>query len=484
MLALQLPILPVIIPLLLAPICALVRNARIAWSLAFTGAAASFAAALLLLNGALGGEIFSYALGGWVPPVGIEYRIDILSAFMLTLVSGIGAIMLPFAWFGFPRAPLAWSLLLLCLAGMLGIVATNDIFNMYVFLEIFSLAAYALIALGDDRRALSSAFEYLILGTVGATFFLIGVGMLYMMTGSLNLSDIALRLPVVTDMRSVYAAFGFIMLGMALKSAIFPLHIWLANAYAHAPAVVSALLSATATKVSLYLMIRMIFGLFGQDFSFHAVPSGLVFIVLGTAAALVGSLAAITRDDVKSLLAFSSVAQVGYIVIGIGVATETALASSIVQFANHALAKSALFLAAGCVAFRMGGTSIRHFNGAGKQMPWTMAAFTLAGLSLIGVPFTAGFVGKWTLLLALLEQGQWAVAAVTAAGSLLAVVYIGKVLEAAYFGQPERRKCKEAPLTMLFPLWVLALANLYFGVDTEFTLGTAYKAAAQLMSGV
>lgn len=483
MLALHLPILPVIIPLLAAPLCALIKNTRTAWIWAFLALALAFAASLCLIYGTLESKELSYAFGGWRPPIGIEYRLDTLNAFMLVLVSGIGTIMLPFI---LPerRSPLFYTLLLLCMSGMLGILATHDIFNMYVFLEIASLSTYALIAMGNDRRALTAAYEYLILGTIGATFFLIGVGLLYMMTGSLNLSDIATRLPNVQDMRPVYGAFCFIILGLALKAALFPLHVWLTNAYTYAPSFVSAFLSATATKVSLYVMIRMIFSLFGQDFSLHAIPFGFIFILFGATAVLVGSLAALYRENVKSLLAFSSVAQVGYIVIGIGIATETALAASIVHMANHALAKGALFLAAGCVVFRTGGSSIEHFRGLGKQMPWTMAAFTLAGLSLIGLPFTAGFVSKWTLLLALLEPGRWELVMVTIAGSLLAIIYIGRVLEAAYFHPPKSRAYREAPPAMLIPLWILTLLNLYFGFDTEFTLGIAYKAAAQLMGGM
>ncbi|MCB2081537.1 MAG: monovalent cation/H+ antiporter subunit D family protein [Rickettsiales bacterium] len=487
----HLPILPVIIPLIAAPICALLHRGPLAWLIAALAMATSFATSLLILLETSQGEVLHYALGGWVAPYGIEYRFDPLNALILTLVSGIGTVMAPYALRsvmeeGQPGKHCQfYSMMLLCFAGLLGIVATNDVFNMYVFLEISSLAMYALIAMGQRRRALTSAFEYLILGTIGATFFLIGIGLLYAATGTLNLSDLSTRIASVADLRPLHTAFAFIIIGLSLKAALFPLHIWMTNAYAYAPSVISAFLSATATKVSLYLIIRVIFGLFGYHFSFLEIPLGMFFMCCGVAAIIIASFAAIYRMDVKRLLAFSSVAQVGYIILGIGLATETALTGSIVHLVNHALAKGALFLAVGCVIFRTGGCTLPYFHGLGRKMPWTMAAFALSSLSLIGVPLTAGFISKWLLIQAMIESGAWFLVLVMIAGSALAIIYIGRVLEAAYFRPINRhtRHRSDVPLIMLIPLWTLVLANIYFGINTHWTLGVAEAAVDSLLSG-
>jgi multicomponent Na+:H+ antiporter subunit D len=342
-----------------------------------------------------------------------------------------------------------------------------------------------LIALGRDRRALTSSFEYLIMGTLGATFILIGIGLLYMMTGTLNLVDMSVRLEEVSHTNPVIAAFAFITLGLAMKIALFPVHIWLTNAYAYAPSFVSAFLSATATKVMIYVFIRLIYDVFGQDFSFAFMPLSEILITLAILGIVVGSVTAVYQQNVKRLLAFSSVAQLGYMTLALGLATETGLVATIVHLSNHALSKGLLFLCVGAVVLRVGGSRVDDFNGVAKQMPLTMAAFVLGGFSLIGMPLTAGFISKWYLLQALLEEGHIALVIVLLISSLLAIVYIWRVVEAAYFKERDAKakKLTEAPLGMLISMAVLVCANIYFGVMTDFTLGFARDAASQLFHG-
>jgi len=252
----HLPILPVILPLLAAPSCLLLGRPRLAAGFALAVSAAVLAMSVLLWQQVVSTGVWNYPLGGWQAPWGIEYRIDAASAMMMVLVSAMAFVVLVAAPTSLSReladerqTPF-YILYLLVLAGSLGIVATGDAFNLFVFLEISSLATYALIALGRDRRALWAAYQYLILGTLGATFILIGVGLLYMMTGTLNMADLAARLPAVESTRTIYTAFVFILVGACLKLALFPLHLWLPGAYACAPSVVSAFLAATATKVA------------------------------------------------------------------------------------------------------------------------------------------------------------------------------------------------------------------------------------------
>ena len=487
----HLPALQIVLPLVAAPLCVLLRRANPAWLLTLVICWATLAVAAGLLNRVLESGEIVYSLGGWDAPWGIEYRIDEANAFVLLIVSIVGALVVPFARRSIAeevapdRRHLFYSMYLLCFCGLLGITITGDAFNLFVFLEISSLSSYVLISLGKDRRALTAAYQYLIMGTIGATFYLIGVGLLYMMTGTLNMADLAQRIPAAADTRTVHAAFAFIVIGVGLKAAVFPLHMWLPNAYSHAPSAVTAFLAATATKVSVYVLIRLIFTVFGPGFSYADIGLAAVLPPLAVAGMLIASTVAIFQTDVKRLLAYSSVAQIGYMVLGIGFASVTGLTAGIVHLFNHALIKGGLFLALGCVLLRVGSARVSALAGLGKRMPLTMAAFVVGGLSLIGVPPTTGFISKWVLIEAALEAGQWYIAVPIVFGSLLAVAYVWKLVEAAYFEDaPEgAAPVSEAPLSMLVPTWILILANVYFGIDTSLTLGVAEKAAVALFGG-
>ncbi|MED5532697.1 MAG: monovalent cation/H+ antiporter subunit D family protein, partial [Pseudomonadota bacterium] len=372
----------------------------------------------------------------------------------------------------------AW---LLCLAGLLGIAITGDAFNLFVFLEISSLSSYVLIAMGSDRRALTAAYQYLIMGTIGATFILIGVGLLYALTGTLNMQDLAERLPEVSGTRTARTGFAFLTVGLGLKIALFPLHLWLPNAYAYAPSAVSAFLAATATKVAVYVLLRFVFSVFGVEFALGAMPLAIGLAILGAIAVVSASTVAIFQQNLKRMLAYSSVAQIGYLALGISLATPAGLTATILHLFNHALMKGALFIALGCIAWRIGSSRLQDFAGLGYRMPWTMGVFVVGGLSLIGIPLTAGFISKWYLVLAALEKGWWPVIVVIIAGSLLAVLYVWKVVERAYLAKPPEDATRaEAPASMLIPAWLLAIANLYFGSQTDLSVGVATRAAAEL----
>ena len=488
----NLPALQVVVPLIAAPICVLLRDHRAAWALTVVVSWLTLAIAVALLMKVLDGGPISYAMGNWIAPWGIEYRLDPLNAFVLTIVAALGALVATYARVSViaeiakERIYLFYCMYLLSLTGLLGIVITGDAFNIFVFLEISSLSSYVLISLGRDRRALTAAYQYLIMGTIGATFILIGIGLLYMMTGTLNLADLAKRIPPIADSRTVLAAFGFITVGASLKLALFPLHQWLPNAYAYAPSSVSAFLAGTATKVSIYVLLRFIFTVFGASFAFETLPLGGMLLALALLAMFVASTVAIFQNDIKRMLAYSSIAQIGYIILGISFATETGLTAGILHIFNHALMKGGLFLALGCVFLRLGSVKLEDMKGIGRTMPITMAAFVVGGISLIGLPPTAGFISKWYLVLAALEKNWWPVAILIVLSSLLAVIYVWRVIEVAYFQAPPKRaqgdEVGEAPLSMLIPLWVLIGANLYFGIETSASVGVAKEAAKFLLS--
>jgi multicomponent Na+:H+ antiporter subunit D len=323
------------------------------------------------------------------------------------------------------------------------------------------------------------------MGTIGATFYIIGVGLIYMMTGTLNMADLAVLIPSVADSRTIHTAMAFLIVGVCLKLALFPLHLWLPNAYTYAPSVVTAFLAATATKVAAYILIRIIFTLFGDVNTFKVMGVQNILMMLAIIAMFTASTIAIFQNNMKRMFAYSSVAQIGYIVIGLSFASQIGVAASIIHLFNHAIVKCAIFMGLGCIALRVGGVSIKNICGLGYRMPWTMAAITISGLGLIGIPMTVGFVSKWYLVRAAFEQGMWPIAALIVLSSLLAIVYVWRIVEAAYLKPaPENSAIiNDAPLSMLLPLWVLALASIYFGIDATTTLNIALDAADTLLSG-
>ncbi|MEW6996931.1 monovalent cation/H+ antiporter subunit D family protein [Colwelliaceae bacterium BS250] len=487
----HLPILQVIIPLMAAPICLMLKRAKLVWLFSLIVSGLAFSVSILLLQQVMTSGVISYELGGWQAPWGIEYRIDRLNAFLLLIITAISTLVLIAAQASIEKEipkekhTLFYVLYLLSLTGMLGIVATGDAFNVFVFLEISSLSAYALIALGKNRQALWASYQYLIMGTIGATFILIGIGLMYQMTGTLNMQDLSQRLPEVAATRTVFVAFAFVIVGVCLKLAMFPLHLWLPNAYAYAPSIVTAFFAATATKVAIYLLIRFTFSVFGLSFSFTTIPLQTLFMGLGLIGIFVASISAISQSNVKHLFAYSSIAQIGYMIVGYSLSTVTGLTATLLHLFNHALMKSAIFLALAAVVYRLGNVELNNLRGLGRQMPLTMAAIVIGGLSLIGVPLTVGFISKWYLLTALIEQGWWPVAVLILLGSMLAVIYVWKIVEVAYFTEPldKNATVKEAPMSFLIPIWTLVIANIYFGIDTRLSVQVA-EAAAQSLFGV
>ena len=484
----HLPILQVVIPLLSAALCVLVRNRRFAWLITVAASLAAAAVSVAMAFQISASGPISYALGGWPAPWGIVYEIDWVGAFVLIIVSGIAVTVAVYARqsvdaeIDMERQPAFYAMFLLCIAGLLGIVATGDVFNLFVFLEISSLSSYVLVSMGKGRRALTAAYRYLVMGTIGATFYIIGVAFLYMSTGTLNMADMRELLPLVSDHRAVLAGFAFITVGLCLKLALVPLHLWLPDAYTHAPSAVTAFLAATATKVAVYALIRIDITIFGNTDFFIRLPLREILTILAVAAMVFASLAALFQTDVKRMLAWSSLAQIGYMVLGMSMATVTGLAGGIVHLFNHAVTKGALFMAVGCIVWRSSNTSFDDLAGLGRRMPFTSAAIVIGGLSLIGVPATAGFVSKWYLTVAALEQGSWMLVAAILGSSLIAVAYVWRLIEAIYM-QPAKPDAVagEAPVSMLVPLWILTAACIVFGVSATWTGATATSAAAALL---
>lgn len=473
------PILCVVIPLMFAfitPVIGLV-NKRLCYPLVLVAISLSLLFSILTLREALQHGPLHYKLGNWPSPFGIEYFIDNINGFLLAVTTSITLSIVIYARRSVESEiaqPLSlfYTLLLLLTAGLTGIVASGDIFNIYVFIEISSLSCYALVALGKNPRALISSFNYLIIGSVGACFYLIGVGYVYLATGSLNIEDLSHRLPTMLPSKVLTVAFAFFIVGLSIKSALFPLHFWLPNAYTHAPSTVSALMASLMSKVAIYVMFRIIYKLFNLQ-TFEIVIPRLILIILAAGAIIVGGVYAILQIDLKRILAYSSIAQIGYIILGVGLANYSSLVGSWLHIFYHAMMKGCLFLIAGGIIYKLSTSNVSKFRNLYKKMPFTMGALTITGLSLIGIPPFCGFFSKWYLLIGAINAKQWLIAAVILLGGLLTAIYIFKVMEVIYFSAKvtdsdakalQDSSIDELPLSMLIPILILTLVIVVAGV--------------------
>jgi multicomponent Na+:H+ antiporter subunit D len=493
----HMPALQVIVPMLSAPLMLLLKEQRLCWAATTLTSLCSFAIAVALCMDVLAGHESYYLMGSWPDPYGIELGVDAFSVLLLLVVNGASTLVLMGAFSSLNqdieghRQPLFYSAWLLAVAGLNGILVTADAFNIFVFMEISALASYVLVSAGPNRRALPAVFKYLIMGTIGATFYLIGVGLIYLMTGTLNLADMEIRIHQVADQKPILVAAGFITIGLALKAAVFPLHVWLPNAYTYAPNMVTVFLAACATKVSLYILLRFDFFVFQPNLAGHDLQFAYFLMPLSLLAVLVASTVAMFEPNLKRMLAWSSVAQIGYITLGASLVSLAGITAGLLHMFNHALAKTALFLAVACLGMSVRHLRLENISGIARQMPWTMAAFVLAGLSLIGVPGTAGFISKWYLISAVFESGPWgiALAGVIVISSLMAVVYIWRVVEVAYFGSLETGSTTgatiaEAPLPLLLVTWAAVALNFYFGFAASLPVELSTRAARILLGHI
>lgn len=441
--------------------------------------ALSLAAALKTLAGVLEHGAFSYTVGNWQPPFGIELVVDHLSALMLVLVSAV-ALVASFASLHSVARELAdrqqhfFTLYLILIAGLHGLILTGDAFNLYVLLEITSITTYGLIAMGRGRAPLSS-FNYIIMGSIAACFYLLGVGYLYILTGTLNMADIAARLPLVNGAAAVATAFAFVLIGLWIKMAFFPLHGWLPRAYSDAPIGTGVLVAPLMTKVTVYLMIRVMFSIFTPQYEFFQHPGVQNAIVWMAALAIVcASVLALGQRDLRRMLTYIIVAEVGYMVGGVWLANSQGLTGSILHIVNDALMTLCMFLALAAIASRIGSLHFDNLTGLYRKMPLTMAAFTLGAFALIGVPPTCGFFSKWYLILGGIEAGQWPYVVALVFSSLVNAVLFFRIIEIAYFrAEPMAHghehasgTMAEAPQMILQPLLLTAVALILVGLAT------------------
>ncbi|MEX2364531.1 MAG: proton-conducting transporter membrane subunit, partial [Balneolaceae bacterium] len=411
------------------------------------------------------------------PPIGIEFVYDGLAAFVILVINTVAFLVLihsrHIATAEFPHKKIAYySVTMLLMLGFNGMVLTGDLFNLYVFLEISSLSSYALIAIGE-KRAAYSAFRYLIIGTVGGSLYLLGVGFLYTVTGTLNIIDMHEMLPQVLGNSAVITALVLMVIGIGIKAALFPLHGWLPDSYTFASSSSSALIAPIGTKVAAYVLLRVLLFLFGAEIINADLPITEIIGVLAGIGILFGSVMAIAQSELKKMLAYSSVSQIGYIIMGISLANPFGFIGAVLHILNHALMKACLFLVAGNLRLKEGHSNILEFDDSyRKKYPWTMAAFTTAALSMVGLPPLAGFFSKWYLALGTIDNSNWFLLAIILISSLLNAVYFFRIIEKIYLKNPAKENEStgtdiprdEVKPSMLYPMAIMALALIAVGI--------------------
>jgi multicomponent Na+:H+ antiporter subunit D len=393
--------------------------------LAVQTALAAWIGSRAVLNGPL-----SNGVGGFVAPYGIELVVDGLSAVVVTLVAVVSLAVLVYAVRDDPGGTAFYSEYLLLVTGLSGMSVTGDVFNLYVFLEISGLATYALVASAGTGRSAVSALKYLLFGTVAASLYLLGVGYALVATGTLNMADLAVELANAGyGSPLVLASFGFVVVGLATKTALFPLHTWQPDAYNDSPDSVSALISALVSTVAAYALLRIVYTVYTPAF-FDAVPVARdAIVVFACVSIVVGSVLAITQSEVKRMLAYSSVSQYGLVVVGLAIGTRAAVFGAVVHLVGHAIMKGGLFVAAGTIDDLTGARTVEEYAGFADRFPVLGGASAILMLAMVGVPPAVGFAGKWYIALGAVRAGAWPVAVVIFASTLLTLGYFAILVE-------------------------------------------------------
>ncbi len=453
---------------------------RLSYPIVLTGLAISVFSAIQVLIQVIASGTIQYKMAGWPPPIGIEYRIDLLNAMVLCLVSCVAFLNLIASYRSVQqeigdRTGSYYTVYNLFVTGLLGVTVTGDLFNLYVLIEITSLTSYAQVAMGDKDRGPLASLNYIFIGVIGASFYLLGVGYLYMQTGSLNMADVAAIIKSAPGSSTVLVAFILCILGIWIKMALFPLHVWLPNAYSYSPVVFTRVVAPLMTKVMVYVMIRLMITVFGYEYVFETLHLADAVVWLATIAILAGGIMALAQKNLKKMLTYIIVCEIGYMVGGAWMGNQLGMTGAILHIFNDALMTFALFLAVGNMVYRIEKVDIKDLKGLFGKMPWTMGGFVIAAFSIIGVPPTCGFFSKWYLILGAFEKGAYHFAAALIISSLICAVLFFKVFEICFFepmphGHENSHShviIEEAPVSMLVVSGLVSLslvvAGLYSG---------------------
>jgi len=478
------PVLLIAVPLALAfavPLLSLFSK-RIAKFVPPAALGFNLVVSLLLLPKALQHPIV-VSIGGWQPPFCINLVAGPVGVLFSAVIALVGLLVSVYAldYIKSGATERYHTLYLLLLTGATGVVLTGDIFNLFVFFEILCISSYALVAYTGDKAGIESAIKYLIQGALGSSLLLIGIGLLYGLFGTLSMADIAQNIKSVSPV-SVFVPMALLITGLGVEAAIFPLNAWLPDAHSSAPSSISAILSGIAIEVGLYAVVRVIFTIFGAS-------SILLFLsLLGILTLLMGEMCAFSQNNIKRMLAYSSIGQIGLIVFALGIGTSYGVAGGLFQLVSHTLGKALLFLAAGYMIYRTGSLEIPALEGMGRKMPLTCLAFAIGAFSLVGLPPFVGFGSKFLIVRAALANKE------TIFVVLIGLALVGTVIEAAYFfrivqvlyfkgGNPNPGR-KEAPIIALVPMLILVVLIIVLGIYPKLVTGVLNSAASELLNRV
>ena len=443
---------------------------------------------LLVLSFLTIGSTGVYSMGGWQTPIGIDLRLDGLTTLLLIAVNGIGlaATLFSIDYMKMYTSKFRYySLFLFMVAGMNGCVLTGDLFNLFVFMEITSIASYALVAFGCEHEELEASFKYMVLGSVASTFILLGVAFLYAVTGTLNMAQMATQVAAGGMNLPLLFALSLFICGFGLKAALVPFHAWLPDAHPSAPAPISAMLSGVVIKaVGVYVLARLLFNVFG-------ITDNLLLILrwLGAISMVVGVLLAVGQWDMKRLFAYHSISQIGYVVLGLGIGTPLGIVGGLFHMVNHSVFKSLLFLNAGAVEYATGTRDLKRLGGLAQRMPVTGVTSMIASMSIAGIPPFNGFWSKLIIIVACVQAGYYGMAAWAVFVSLMTLASFLKVQKYAFFEAAKGAlvEVRRIPLAMGLAMVLLAFCCLAMslfvvtGLDQPWLIAPAAQA---LLKGI
>lgn len=482
--------LQIIIPLFFGVFVSLIKKHRISYIFSLIILIVNFLISILIAKEISITKQLNYNFGNFLPPYGINYTVDSLTSIILLLVSFFGLISFIWGYYSLKlelknKTHLFNSLFLVCVSGYQGIAITGDAFNLFVFLEIASLSSYILISMGPDKRCLTSAFNYLIIGTLGACFYVLGIGFIYMITGTLNIEDISSRIKDLQNYNLLYIAIGFITTGLLLKIAIFPLHSWLPRIYTFSPSVATVFFSSISSKVSIYIFLKIIVKTLGSTVGETVYTILNILISLSIINILIGSIKAIKNKDLRNVLAYSSIAQIGYIILAIGIFSEYSIKSAIIFIINHAIIKGGLFIVLGTILYRYNTTHTKNLSGLMKDSPLLFIGLIVGFASLIGIPGTAGFISKFTLLISIFKESLWFVGIIIVITSILPLFYTYKALSNMVINSTTNITCQpinKIPIIMQLTIILIILMNIYLGFNTDLVNNFASKATQTIFN--
>ncbi|NCC80260.1 MAG: monovalent cation/H+ antiporter subunit D family protein, partial [Clostridia bacterium] len=443
--------------------------------------------ALLELLKVLWDAPYSYTFGSYPAGIGIEFLVDEFSALMTLVVLTLSILIIIYSLKDLEheiessRMYSYYTLVFLLIFSMIGMIFTNDMFNLYVFMEILSITSVAIIAIKKKKDTLMASMKYLMMGAIGSVTVLMGIALIYMVTGQLNMSAINEEISAVWRLypRNILLAMGFMITGFSIKAAIFPLHNWLPDAHSTAPTPSSALLSGLVVKAYIFSIAKIMYRVVGKNIS---VDIGIAdyLIIFAVLSMMMGSVFALTQRDIKRRLAYSSVSQIGYIFLGLALASEMGFSAALFHVVSHAFMKSALFLSAGSIIYLTGKRDVKNLDGIGYEMPITMTVFSIGVLGMIGIPGTSGFMSKWYLGLAVLDAGHPELLIVLLLSSFLNALYYLPIIVSAFLrespGRPLEMHRDGIPGTMKVSMVLVAVGSLGIGLFPHLVMDIIQQA--------